>query len=212
MNPKGNLSQPPYSSQTGRSMSRPPSRLPEGYKPGSSLPPGYLPPMRDLQKTGAILRDMDRSKLTRRQIIMLATGAAVVVLFIAALAVAFVIQGSIGTNGASSPDTTLQHYYSDLKVPNYPAAYSLLSPKAQQSRSQAAYVNNFKQIDSLNGTIVEFTIKSDIVKGNQATAVVQFSRDPSQPQFTLDTVQLEQINGTWLIDSIVSINVVPTPS
>lgn len=212
MNPKGNLSQPPYSSQTGRSMSRPPSRLPEGYKPGSSLPPGYLPPMRDLQKTGAMVREMDSSKLSRRQIIMLAAGGLVIVLFIAAIAAAFIVQGSLGAIGTSGPDTTLQHYYSDLKLRDYSDAYSLLSPQAQQSRSRADYINNFKQIDGLNGAITEFTIQNDVTKGNQATAHIQFTRDPSQAQVTVDTVQLVQSNGAWLINSIVSENVVPTPA
>src|SRR5215470_13562647 len=98
----GNLSEPPYSSQTSRPVGRPANKLPAGYKPSSSLPPGYMPPLRDLEKTGAIVNDMKRSKLTRRQIFMLAGGGVVLVLFILVIGVvvgsSLIVQSAIGNS------------------------------------------------------------------------------------------------------------------
>ncbi len=209
MRNQGNLSQPPYSSQSSRPVSRPARKLPAGYKPSSSLPPGYLPPLRDLEKTGAIVNDMKRSKLTRRQIFMLAGGAIVLVLFILIIGIvvgsSLIVQSAIG-----NPDTTIQHYYADLEAQNYAGAYKLLSPQFQQSKDEQTFINQNQQLDGLAGSIRRFNIESDITHGNHATAVVQYTRDPTQPRLTQDTLQLIQSNGSWVIDGIASQSIVST--
>ena len=209
MRNQGDLSEPPYSSQTSRPVNRPASKLPAGYKPSSSLPPGYLPPLRDLEKTGAIVNEMNQSRLTRRQIFMLAGGAVVLVLFILIIGIvvgsSLIVQSAIG-----NPDSTIQHYYADLEAQNYAGAYKLLSPQFQQREDQQTFVNQNQQLAGLGGPIVRFTIVSDITKGNHATAEVQFTRDPTQPRSTQDTLQLVQSNGSWVIDSITAQNIIST--
>jgi hypothetical protein len=206
---QGNLTGPPYSSQTSRPVNRPANKLPAGYKPSSSLPPGYLPPLRDLEKTGAMVNDMKRSKLSRRQIFMLAGGAVALVLFI--LVIGFVVGSSLVVQSAiGNPDTTVQHFYADLNAQNYTGAYKLLSPQFQQRESQQSFASQYQQLEGLGGPIGQITILSDVTSGSHAKAVVQFTRDPTQPRLTQDTLQLIQSNGSWLIDSITTQSIIST--
>ena len=213
MTPKSPLSGSPSNSQVSRPMNRPRSRLPEGYSPGNSLPPGYIPPARDLLADGDRFREQNkRTSLTNRQIMLLAGG--IVALVALVIVVVFAVAGSLFVGNAinGNGDTTLQRFYSDLESQNYTHAYSLLSPQTQAGQKQDEFVNHFKQLDALNGNIAKFNIVSDTVSGNKATAIVQFTRDPSQPRISVDTIQLVQSNGTWLIDRISSRNIDPTPA
>jgi hypothetical protein len=196
---------------------RPKSRLPEGYTPNSTLPPGYMPPMSNLQKTGEIARQSERTSLSRRQIFVLATGGVALVVLVAIAATFFIsalfVQGSL-----SGPDTSIDSFYSALKQQDYTRAYGQLSPAQKNAQSVGFFTSHYQQLDSLNGAVSDFTIEQSNTNGDHATATVQVTRSTVQNQvvtvtYTLDTLTLVQNNGAWAIDTITSkaLTLTPTP-
>ena len=205
--PRGTPPEAPGQSQ----INRPKTRLPEGYTPNSTLPPGYLPPIRDLQKTGAMVRSSRKTVLSRNQIIGLALGAGAIV-----IAVAVVVTLLIGTlfvqSTLNSPETTIDAFYSALRSQNYASAYAQLSSTQKNGQSEAIFASHYQQLDVLGGPVVDFTIDQTSTNGNQATATVQIGRSSTQNQITIDTVNLVLSNGTWYINQISSRTVAATPT
>lgn len=198
---------------------RPKSRLPENYSPSSTLPPGYMPPLRDLEKTGAIARKAEKTPLTRNQILGLAAGGIVVVALVA-VALTLIISTFIVTNAVngSGADTAVDNFYSALRGQSYAQAYALLSPAAKDAQSQDGFTSYYTQLDTTYGAIESFTVDAPTTNGNQTTDTVHITRSILQGQtptytYTLDTVHLVQTNGAWTIDSIDSknLNITATP-
>lgn len=206
-----------YGGSSSRPIKRPESRLPTGYspshsippnyRPGNTLPPGYLPPQRDYQRTGAIVRDINRSKLNRRQILLLATGAGG--LFIIVAIVATLVLNSLFVQTVGSPSGTIQDFYTQLKAGDYTHAFNQLAPATKASRTQVDFVNYYKQIDTLNGPITKFTVTNLKIDGTHATATVTATRNNDQ-RLAVDQIRLVLIDGTWYMESIVTENKVPT--
>ena len=203
--PRGAPSEAPGQSQ----INRPKTRLPEGYTPNSTLPPGYLPPVRDLQRTGAMLRSSRKTVLSRNQIIGLAFGAGAIV-----IAVAVVVTFLVGTlfvqSTLNSPETSIDTFYSALRSQDYATAYAQLSSNQKNVQSEAVFASHYQQLDVLGGPVVDFTIDQTNTSGTQATATVQVNRASTQNQITVDTLSLVQNNGTWYINQIGSRTVAVT--
>jgi hypothetical protein len=191
---------------------RPKSRLPEGYSPSSTLPPGYMPPLRDLEKTGAIARKASKTPLTRNQVLGLAAGGIVVVALVA-VALTLIISALIVNNavGGSGADTAVDNFYSALRSQSYTQAYAMLSPAYKADESQDAFTSYYTQLDTTEGTISAFTVDTPTTSGNQTLDTVHVTRSILQGQtpvdtYMLDTVHLVQTNGAWTIDSVDSKN------
>jgi hypothetical protein len=192
-------------------INRPKSRLPENYTPDSTLPPGYIPPARDLQKTGAMVRNARHTVLSRNQIITLAVGGGAVILAVAIAATLLISAIFVQTN-LNSPETTVEAFYSALRAQNYTQAYGQLSPTQKNAQSASTFVGYYTQLDVLSGPVVSFTVTQITTNGNQATATVQVSRGASTTLVALDTDTLIQNNGTWYINQIQSHTVAATPT
>jgi hypothetical protein len=199
---------------------RPKSRLPEGYSPSSTLPPGYMPPLRDLEKSGAIARKASKTPLTRNQILGLAAGGLVVVALVA-VALTLIISTFIVSNavGGSGADTAVDNFYSALRSQSYAQAYTMLSPAAKAAQSQEEFTSYYTQLDTTEGTISAFTVDTPTTSGNQTTDMVHVTRSILQDQtptdtYTEDTVHLVQTNGTWTIDLVTSrtLDITATPA
>lgn len=203
--PRGTPTDAPGQSQ----INRPKTRLPEGYTPNSTLPPGYMPPMRDLQKTGAMVRAARKATLSRNQIIGLAAGTAALVIAVA-VAGALLIGTIFVQNSLSGPETTIDTFYSALRSQDFARAYAQLSASQKSAQTESDFAATYQQLDVLSGPVVDFSIDQTTTNGNQATATVQVRRVASQTQITIDTVTLVQTNGTWAISQITSHIAVPT--
>ena len=205
--PRGAPPEAPGQSQ----INRPKTRLPEGYTPNSTLPPGYLPPVRDLQKTGAMLRSSRKTVLSRNQIIGLAIGAGAMI-----IAIAVVVTLLIGTlfvqSTLNSPETTIDSFYSALRSQNYAQAYDQLSSAQKSAQSEAVFASHYQQLDVLSGPVVDFTIDQTTTTGNQATSTIQVRRAATQSQIAIDTLTLVQSNGTWYVSQISSRTLAVTPT
>lgn len=182
-------------------ITRPPRQLPPGYTP-PALHPGYTPRRPDLQTSGALAKAARRGVLSRAQLVALALGAAGL---LAALVIAtLIVVSTVLVQATTSPETAAQTFYGALVTQDYPHAYAQLSPSAQVTQSQTQFANHYEQLDTLSGPVARFTIGAVSVNGGHATVTVTYYRAANASHATLDTLQLTQHNGVWLIDSIAS--------
>jgi hypothetical protein len=196
----------PY--HASKPVDRPPSRLPEGYSPGSSLPPGYLPPQRDWQRTGEMVRKAQHSKLSRRQILTLA-GIAGAILIVIAIVGAIILNTVVAQS--SLPEPAIEHYFSSLRARDYASAYSFLSPSRRAGLSQQDYIQQSQQLEVINGPVVSFTVDSVTTNGSHATATVHAKRG-NDGRVEVDNLQLVLVDSTWYMDSVTTRMEFPTPT
>lgn len=182
-------------------ISRPPTQLPEGYSPPAP-PPGYLPRRPTLQTSGALAKSSRRTALSRRQIVALALSVAGIItgLVIAAL----ILVNTLVFQTTTSPETTVQTFYSALVTQDYAHAYDQLAPSAKAAQSEEHFASHYTQLDILGGPVANFTINGVTTNGAHASVTIVFHRVNMPGRETVDTAQLAQSNGAWLITSIVS--------
>jgi xanthine/uracil/vitamin C permease (AzgA family) len=168
------------------------------------LPSGYAPHYRnDLQVTGAIVRDARRTALTRKQIILLASGAVAVVIVVTAIA-AIVLGSFVAQASIASPDSTLSTFYSSLRAQDYRQAYALTSSSYRAAQSEASFEDHYHQLDAIDGTITTFNVHVTANANGHATATVTLYRGGIADRQIVDTVQMKQSGGSWYVDAISS--------
>lgn len=152
-----------------------------------------------------------RSRTTTRALIL--TGAGVVALVICVLGTAAVIwANTLVRTGFSDPANTVQQFYSALHETNYGQAYSYLSKNAKAHLSEAAFIDLYSGYDRVDGIVQDFPIQSTAQKGNAAVVVVVVTRRGDDETGQLQTLNLVNSTGGWLIDGIAIGATIPLPT
>jgi hypothetical protein len=152
-----------------------------------------------------------RSRKTTRALIL--TGVGVVALVICVLGTAAVIwTTTLVQTGFSDPANTVQQFYSALHETNYSQAYSYFSKNAKAHISQGAFIDLYSSYDRIDGIVQDFPIQSTTQKGNTAVVVALVTRRGDGATGQLQTLNLVNSSGDWLIDGIAMGATIPLPT
>jgi hypothetical protein len=152
-----------------------------------------------------------RSRTTTRALIL--TGFAAVALVICILGTAAVIwANTLVQTGFSDPANTVQQFYSALHETNYSQAYTYFTKNAKAHLSEDAFTDLYSGYDRVDGIIQYFPIQSTAQKGNTAVVVALVTRRGDNQTGQLQTLNLVNSSGSWLIDGIVTGATIPLPT
>jgi hypothetical protein len=152
-----------------------------------------------------------RSRTTNRALIL--TGAGVVALVICVLGTAAVIwANSLVQTGFSDPANTVQQFYSALHQTNYSQAYGYFSKNAKEHLSENAFIDLYSGYDRIDGIVQDFPIQSTAQKGSTAVVVALVTRRGDNETGQLQTLNLVNSSGSWLIDGIMIGATIPLPT
>ena len=87
---------------------------------------------------------------------------------------------------------------------------SLANAKAHLSEN--AFIDLYSGYDRVDGIVQDFPIQSTVQKGNAAVVVALVTRRGDDETGQLQTLNLVNTSGGWLIDSIVIGATIPLPT
>lgn len=103
----------------------------------------------------------------------------------------------------AAPVTTVDQYYNAVKSQEYNTAYSYigtnLTAQNGQALTQELYTTAAQALDTLKGTVTNYSVGVPSVTNNTATITVSVTRGSNSPYDV--HLQLQQINGSWKITS-----------
>jgi hypothetical protein len=192
--PEYGQSPPPYGQPQWGQQPPPPPYAPTQY----GAPPYGVPPVPDYAQP------QQQPRQSRRALwIVLGILGALIVLSCAVCGIFFALGIGFFAKTVAAPTSTVDQYYTAIKNQNYDTAYSYLAPNLTASNgqqlTQAIYKTAAQALDTVKGTVSNFTIGNISVNNDTASMTVTVKRANASAYDV--HLQLKQVSGTWKITS-----------